>query len=60
MLREIIGDLRIVPDNHELPAKFHSGTLRLRLMSLFSIIAGTSIRIRLKNRILILGLINAY
>ena len=37
------GDLPIVPDNHKVLAKFHSGTLRItdpmRLMSLFPIIA---------------------
>ena len=41
MLREIIGDLPIVPNNHKFLAKFHSGTLRItdpmRLMSLFQL-----------------------
>ena len=42
MLREIIGDLPIVPDNHKFLAKFHSGILRItdpmRLMSLFQLL----------------------
>ena len=52
MLWEIIGDLPIVPNNHKFLAKFHSDILRItdpmRLMSLFSIITWTSIRICLK------------
>ena len=39
MLKEIVGDLPVVSNNHRLLAKFHSGTLRImdtmRLMSLF-------------------------
>ena len=47
----MIGDLPIVPHNRKFLAKFHSGELRItypiRLMSLYSIIAETSIRIHL-------------
>ena len=28
-MRNVIGDLPIVPDNHKFLAKFHSGTLRI-------------------------------
>ena len=48
----MIGDLRVVSNDHKLFAKLHSGTLKItdtmRLMSLFLIIARTPIGIRLK------------
>ena len=54
----IIGHLSIVPDNHKILAKFHSSTLRImdpmRLMSLFLIIASTSIGIHLTSNYLFL------
>ena len=53
MLQEIIGDHPVESNNHKFLAIFPSGTSSIidtmRLMPLFLIIAGTSIRIPLKN-----------